>query len=245
MKKHQVIIVLMALLLSTESLYAEPNPLSFNSAKKQLSKLYIDNQNSFYCGCEYRSVTKESGKGKKLAPDWSSCGFNPRKQEKRASRIEWEHVMPAHHFGQHMACWREGGRKACKKDPVFRAIEGDMHNLVPVIGEVNSDRSNFKFGMLEGETRVYGQCDAEVNFKAKRFEPGPAVRGDIARTYFYMSERYRIRLSKQQRALFEAWNKADPVDQWEREKNHRVARIQGNLNPYIVNKEPRFYGLQK
>ncbi|WP_432473354.1 endonuclease [Amphritea sp. HPY] len=220
-----------ALLLATAS--ANADPLSFSSAKKRLAKLYSDNQSSFYCGCDYSSVTKESGKGKKLAPDWSTCGFTPRKQEKRASRIEWEHVMPAHHFGQHLQCWRDGGRKNCKKDPTFRAMEGDMHNLVPAIGEVNGDRSNFKYGMLEGEARVYGKCDAEVNFKAKRFEPAPAVRGDIARTYFYMSDKYKVSLSKQQRMLFEAWDKADPIDQWELEKSQRVADIQGNANPYV------------
>jgi len=141
--------------------------------------------------------------------------------------------MPAHHFGQHLTCWREGGRNACKKDPVFKAMEGDMHNLVPAVGEVNGDRSNFKYGMLEGEKRVYGQCDAEVDFKAKRFEPAPEVRGDIARTYFYMSNKYKVRLSKQQTKMLQAWNKQDPVSQWERIRNQRIAAIQGSRNPFI------------
>lgn len=141
--------------------------------------------------------------------------------------------MPAHHFGQHMQCWRDGGRKKCKKDPTFRAMEGDMHNLVPAIGEVNGDRSNFKYGMIESESRVYGKCDAEVDFKTKRFEPASYVYGDIARIYFYMSDRYNIKLSKQQRKLFDAWNRLDPVDSFERIRNKRIEAIQGNLNPYI------------
>jgi len=29
----------------------------------------------------------------------------------------------------------------------------------------------------------------------------------IARTYFYMSKQYNLRLSRQDRQLFEAWNK--------------------------------------
>jgi deoxyribonuclease-1 len=223
-----------SLLVFISASFAE-SALDFRKAKKALVDVYIDNSVTFYCGCDYTLKLKpESQTKKRLTPDWKSCEYSPRKQPKRASRVEWEHVMPAHHFGQHLQCWRDGGRKACKKDPLFKAMEGDMHNLVPAVGEVNGDRSNFKYGMIEGESRVYGACDAELDFKAKRFEPSPDVYGDIARIYFYMSERYDIRLSKQQRQLFEAWNKLDPVSDWERVKNSRVEQVQGNRNPYIT-----------
>jgi len=234
MNTEKVLTNLIVLLITTFALVAYATPMTFSKAKKQLQTLYSDHQTSFYCGCEYSPKLKDKSKTKKrLIPDWNSCGYTPRKQPKRASRIEWEHVVPTHHFGQHMQCWRDGGRKACKKDKVFKEMEGDMHNLVPAVGEVNGDRSNFKYGMIEGEARVYGSCDAEVDFKGKRFEPAPSVRGDIARTYFYMSERYNIRLSKQQRQLFKAWDKLDPIDEWERTKNKRIESIQGNLNPYV------------
>ena len=207
---------------------------TFRQAKDKLSRsVYADHKISFYCGCDYELQRKPNGKGKRLTPDWQSCGFKPRKQAERASRIEWEHVMPVHHFGQHMQCWRNGGRKACKNDPLFSKLAGDMHNLVPAIGEVNGNRSNFKFGMIAGENRLYGQCDAEVDFKARRFEPKESVRGDIARTYFYMAYTYKVRLSKQQIQLFKSWSKMDPVDRWERLKNQRIEKLQGNLNPYI------------
>jgi len=225
---------LLFLLCITSAIASADNPMSFRTAKKHLADIYSDHQESFYCGCSYKSVEKESGRGKKLAPDWESCGYTPRKQPKRASRIEWEHIVPAHHFGQHLECWREGGRKACKKDPLFRQIEGDMHNLVPAVGEVNGDRSNYKYGMIEGEARVYGACDAEVNFKAKRFEPAPHIRGDIARAYLYISDRYNIRLSKQQRALFNAWDKQDPPNEWETKKSKLIKEIQGNENKFVT-----------
>lgn len=225
---------LVPFLLLIVAFSAQAAPLSFSKAKKELAGLYSNHQQTFYCGCSYSKKLKPGSNTKyRLTPDWDSCGYTPRKQPKRASRIEWEHVMPAHHFGQHMECWRSGGRKACKKDKTFRAMEGDMHNLVPAIGEVNGDRSNFKYGMIEGEARVYGQCDAEVDFKSKRFEPAPNVRGDIARIYFYMSDRYDVQLSKQQRQLLKAWDSADPVDEFERAKNRQVEAIQGNVNPYI------------
>ncbi|HHC73929.1 MAG TPA: hypothetical protein ENK78_02475, partial [Thiothrix sp.] len=136
-----------------------------------------------------------------------------------------------------LRCWQNGGRENCKdNDPQFRTMEGDMHNLVPAIGEINGDRSNFSFRMLEGEPRIYGEnINMEVDFKGRDVEPPDEVWGDIARTYFYMRDRYGVRLSSSQQKLMQSWNKLDPVDQWEIERNQRIAKIQGNDNPYVSN----------
>ena len=210
------------------------NPISFSQAKKNLVKLYKANPdiNTFYCDCDI------TWKGKKGAPE--SCGYTPRnertkkgKVNKRAKRIEWEHVMPAYWFGSQLQCWQNGGRKACKKIKAFKQMEGDMHNLVPAIGELNADRSNFRFNMLEGEKRRYGQCNFEVDFKARKAEPPEAVMGDIARIYFYMADRYRLKLSKSQKRLLAVWSNSDPVDVWERKRNQMIKGIQGNANRFI------------
>ena len=34
--------------------------------------------------------------------------------------------------------------------------------------------------------------------------------------------------------MMEVWNKLDPVDEWERIKNRRVVKLQGNLNKYVI-----------
>lgn len=113
-------------------------------------------------------------------------------------------------------------------------MEADLHNLVPAIGELNADRSNFRYAMIDGEERVYGKdVDFEVDFKSKRVEPKEDIRGNIARTYFYFEDRYGMKISKQEKQLFEAWDKLDPVDEWERERNKRIKKIQGNGNNYI------------
>lgn len=84
-----------------------------------------------------------------------SCEYGVRKQENRAARLEWEHVVPAWVMGHQRQCWQKGGRHNCiSGDPVFSVMEADMHNLVPSINEVNGDRSNYRFGMLPGEPRV-------------------------------------------------------------------------------------------
>lgn len=103
----------------------------FSKAKRLLADLYQDkHQITFYCGCEYKH------QGKKLIPELNSCGYQVRKQQKRANRIEWEHIVPAWQFGHQLQCWQNGGRKACKKERTFAYMEGDMHNLVPSIGEI-------------------------------------------------------------------------------------------------------------
>lgn len=217
-----VIITGLAFLMSHQTLAR-----TFSHAKKQAAVIYLNQQKTFYSACDYYA------EGKKLRPDWASCGFTPRKNANRASRIEWEHVMPAWNFGHQRLCWQAGGRRNCRRDSVFTEMESDLHNLVPAIGEINGDRSNYKYGLITGEERVYGTVDAEVSFKDRIFEPKPDIRGDIARTYFYMRDQYDIRLSKQQTRLLHIWNRQDPVDNWERERNWHIQSVQGNANTFI------------
>ena len=98
---------------------------------------------------------------------------------------------------------QKGREEGCKKDENFEKIESDLHNLVPAIGEINGDRSNFSFSNIAGEERIYGKCDFEIDFKNKIVEPREAVRGDIARIYFYMSEKYNIPLPKNLREMLD------------------------------------------
>lgn len=214
-----------------------PGP-SFGQAKGILKSIYKVEPTTFYCGC---NIVWESKK--KLVPNASNCSYEPRnkltkkgKVNKRAKRIEWEHVVPAWEFGHQMQCWQDGGRKSCKKVDKFKKMEGDLHNLVPAIGEINGDRSNFKFSMIEGEDRVYGQCDAEVNFKARMFEPAPEIRGNIARTYFYFEQKYGLKISKQQRKLYSVWDKQDPIDSAECQIHKLKAAKQGWGNSFVQNK---------
>lgn len=213
------------------------SPSSFSKAKALLyEEVHKGHKSTFYCGCKFTS-TKRVYLG--------TCDVEPRKNEDRAKRLEAEHVFPASHFGQHRACWNQklctdnkgkayGGRRCCERiDPVFEAAHNDLHNLQPSVGELNGDRSNRPYGMIEGEQRAYGACDFEVDFQMDVAEPGDQVKGDIARTYLYMRDTYGINLSSQQTKLFNAWHKQDPVDDWERERNARIEKIQGVGNKYI------------
>ncbi|AYQ57075.1 Putative deoxyribonuclease I [Bathymodiolus thermophilus thioautotrophic gill symbiont] len=210
------------------------SPSSFNNAKKLMyRKIYYDNQKTFYCGCDYSN--------RKV--DLNSCGYQVRKNKSRASRTEAEHIVPAYWLAQltplGRSCWLEGtkrkgtnGRKYClKTNKTFKQAYNDLMNLVPSIGEVNGDRSNYQFGLVSGEIRNYGACDIEINISGARnlrkVEPAPSVRGDIARIYFYMFKKYGLNLSMQTKKLMNAWHQLDPIDDWESVRLKRIEIIQG------------------
>ncbi|USD38045.1 endonuclease [Ferrimonas sp. SCSIO 43195] len=218
--------LLLLLLISHTALAA---PSSFRAAKKQLVTLYANlPAQTFYCGCDYQQ------NGKKLIPSLASCGYQVRKQAPRAQRIEWEHVMPAWAFGHQLQCWQQGGRKHCRKDPTFKQMEADLHNLVPAIGEVNGDRSNYRFSDMGQTPYQYGQCQMVVDFKAKQVQPPNRARGAIARTYLYMQQQYQVKLSRSQLQLMQSWNRLYPVTELECQRHRQVSQLQGWPNPYVA-----------
>lgn len=199
-------------------------PKTFTEAKKLTDKIYFDNKTELYCGCSYEN--------KKI--DLASCGYKVRKNAERAGRVEWEHVVPAATFGKQLQCWKTGKRKGCiKTDPKFNLIEADLHNLLPVIGEVNQDRNDFQYSWLPDKPTKYGQCQTVIDFKKRKMMPRPEARGIVARISLYMYNKYNLRLSDQDRKLFEAWNKVYPVTQWEATRNQRTACIMGFGNDYV------------
>ena len=48
-----------------------------------------------------------------------------------------------------------------------------------------------------------------------------------------MVDRYKLKLSKSQLKLLGVWDRTDPVDDWERERNQAIGIIQGNGNQFI------------
>lgn len=224
-------LVALPLLLAASSVLASPShPSSFSEAKKRARTIYSQNLPavSFYCGCAIKM------EGKKWQPDLESCGYQIRKQETRANRIEWEHIVPAWEFGHQLQCWQNGGRKNCSRnDKTFKRMEADLHNLVPAVGEVNGDRSNFRFSQWNAKPNQYGQCQMTIDFKARKAEPPAQARGRIARTYLYMQQTYGLKIASSQLKLFKAWDKSYPVDTIECQRDQAIAASQGNHNPWV------------
>ena len=65
-------------------------------------------------------------------------------------------------------------------------------------------------------------------------EPREDIRGDIARTYFYMEKTYNVKISDKQRKLFQVWDKQDKIDEWEIKRAKRIEKIQGNRNTFVI-----------
>lgn len=208
------------------------NANSFSKTKKiLLKKVYFDNQYTFYCGNPYE-IKQIDGKektviikDKKYFTSRNDTFFNFWDNNERAKTVEWEHVMPVEYFAKDLPCWKDGGRKACSKDKTFKIMESDMINLVPAIGEINNDRSNFRFGEKLPKKGQYGKCEFEVDSKNKIAYPKKEIRGDIARIYLYMSKTYNIKLSKKDKEMFEKWDLEDPISEWERVRNQRINKV--------------------
>ena len=170
------------------------------------------NANDRALSAESAKITKETTQGYTPRKPFTSKG----KANVRAKRIEFEHIMPAHRFGKNLACWQKGGRKACANDENFKKMEAEKRNLVPAIGEINADRSNFAYAESKDVPQgQYGKCNAYTDFKNKRFYPRDEVKGIIARIYLYMAKQYKIALTQEEQSLMESWDKAYPPTEYE------------------------------
>ncbi|MDN3698417.1 endonuclease [Vibrio cortegadensis] len=129
----------------------------------------------------------------------------------------------------------------------------DIHHLRPTDASINSERSNLEFDNGGSPT---SESPAAGNKKdGDSFEPRDAVKGDVARMMFYMATRYEGKdtsdvsnpdlelvstVSGNGTALGNVcrlleWNTADPIDDFEFERNSKIQKIQGNRNPFVDN----------
>lgn len=133
----------------------------------------------------------------------------------------------------------------------------DLHHLRPTDASVNSRRSNLDFDY--GTTLVvdtYGDGSSYCYYTNNTcFEPRDEVKGDVARILFYMAVRYEgdkagepdLELNDNvnndsspymgRLSILLEWNRLDPVDDFERNRNDVIYSYQGNRNPFIDNPE--------
>ena len=210
---------------------------SFNTAKRMLEhQVYFDHRMTIYCGAKFNAQKRVT----------LPAGFTAAAHEKRATRVEWEHAVPAENFGRAFPEWRDGhpecvnrngkpfkGRRCAEKvNMEYRHMQADMYNLFPAIGAVNAVRSNKQYSTLPGSASAFGSCPAKVD--GKRFEPPDRAKGQAARAALYMADSYpKYRLSRQQLQLFEAWDKMYSVDAWECTRVKRIEKLQGNENARV------------
>lgn len=183
---------------------------------------------------------------------YSNCRYSPSDNGSSASHVgegyNREHSFPRSWFG---------GEVAPMNTDVFHIYPTDIH--------VNSQRSNFPYGVCANGTRLsYGSYVAKgklgtctyPGYTGTVFEPDDEYKGDLARSYFYMVTCYKNELpswpgsaqldySKNRYKAFSTWTinmlmewtRLDPVSEKEIKRNEAVYGIQGNRNPFIDHPE--------
>lgn len=166
-----------------------------------------------------------------LYPDGGTGLYCGREFKRFDRRYNIEHVYPMSWVTRNLRC---GDRKRCRATSErFNLIESDMHNMYPARKDLNKRRGSMGYGLIKGERWVEPGCDMEIDTRARRVEPRPAVRGDIARAMLYMADRYDLKLYRRQRELLLQWDRADRPDADEKAHNRRVKAVQGWGNPWI------------
>jgi endonuclease I len=134
----------------------------------------------------------------------------------------------------------------------------DLFELYPSDGKVNGLRANYPLGYVKEGTATYtstnnsklGEC-ASSGYTGTCFELPDYLKGDLARTYFYLATAYykvwgccdeagvdKWEMKKWMEDDMRAWHEADPVTDQERARNEEIyANHQHNRNPYIDHPE--------
>jgi endonuclease I len=128
----------------------------------------------------------------------------------------------------------------------------DLFALYPCDAHVNGNRGVYPYGEVASPVWVslngskVGPCSCP-GYSGTVFEPIDEYKGDLARTYFYMSTRYYTEdagwpggpmtdgadLLPWAVDMLLEWHAADPVSRKELERNATIYAIQNNRNPFI------------
>ncbi len=121
----------------------------------------------------------------------------------------------------------------------------DTHNLWPTDASINNSRASKDFD--NGGTPHHEAADTFSD--GDSWQPRDGVRGDVARTMFYMAVRYEGESNEPDLMLVDttntsgpkfgklctllAWHVEDAVSENERRRNNVIHQVQGNRNPFI------------
>jgi len=131
-------------------------------------------------------------------------------------------------------------------------MNSDLFHLYPTDGYVNGHRGNYPYGDVGSASWIStngskkGSC-SNSGYNGIVFEPIDEYKGDLARTYFYMSTRYYNEDSSWDNTdmtngaelknwavnVLLQWHQIDPISEKEINRNDEVYLIQENRNPFI------------
>jgi len=129
----------------------------------------------------------------------------------------------------------------------------DVHHLYACERNINSTRNNCYFENTTGTAYTVFNVTNQFNYRSgEKWQAWTSVRGDLARSMFYMDVRYNGDTANEpdcslstsvpvvgtarmaNLTTLKAWASADAVDTRERRRNHLVyTSYQGNRNPFV------------
>ena len=132
----------------------------------------------------------------------------------------------------------------------------DLFHVYPTDGYVNNRRGSYPYGEVNnpkytsGNGSKLGPC-VTTGYSGTVFEPIDEYKGDIARSYFYMSVRYysedsgweatdmtnKSEIKSWAMTMLLRWSDEDPVSDKEIARNNAVYGYQNNRNPFIDHPE--------
>ena len=134
--------------------------------------------------------------------------------------INTEHVWPQSRFS---SLFSETSQK------------NNLHILLPVLSRVNSVRSNHPMGNVVSVSSqpCSGASLGKDNSGKTVFEPHSIIKGDVARSLFYFSIRFKMSIEDSEERVLRQWHQQDPPDFLESSRHENIFRIQKDRNPFI------------
>lgn len=112
--------------------------------------------------------------------------------------------------------------------------KSDLHHIFISDSPTNSVRSSLPFCDVVIQKWTNGESKRGAGKYGEHcFEPPVNHKGNVARAMFYFAIRYQKEIDQEQEFYFRLWNKNDPVDENERQRNIEIMKFQGNTNPFI------------
>ena len=249
MQKFKYPVVLLALLLSAVSAFAEA-PVGYYSGitglkdkdlKNKLYQIISNHSTNDYSGLFRQSFiyTDLRANG-----SWWDMYSDIVRYARQGNYISWSGMNREHSFPK---SWWGGDQ-----NPAYT----DLNHLYPSDGDANMAKSNYPLGEVvsasydNGVVKVGSPKAGQGGGSGMVFEPADEYKGDFARTYFYMVTCYQnlTWVSKYSYMLQNntyptlkpwavdlllRWHRDDPVSDKETARNDEVYHLQHNRNPFI------------
>ena len=162
------------------------------------------------------------------------CGLN--RPFPQAEKESIEHVYAADWMADYFGC----ANRNCDH-PDYKRAEGDLHNLWPELQRINSSRGKSLYNEIEPDQKRFTNLCDDYERSSKSgdipayVEPRELVKGNVARSIFYMHTEYGLPITGDMKGMLKRWNRLDPPGEHEHWRNDLIFELQGTRNQFIDN----------